>query len=72
MSSILHLRALWLDSEFEYASTMRKISLVFIKRYSWQYIFSSRITNYGIHIKYRQRMLEAIKNPEKFTYVKNF
>lgn len=55
--SIKELRALWLDSEFEYARAFREISNLFLRKASFKYIFGSRIADFVGHLKYRRRMI---------------
>ena len=63
LNNIASLRSLWLDDDFRFAKVTRIISENWMKRGSLQYIFSSRISNYRDHVKYRKRMLEALNKP---------
>jgi hypothetical protein len=72
LNSIADLRSLWLDGENLFAKPIRILSLIFLKRYSLTYIFNSRVTNFQGHIKYRYRMIEALRNPNNFTSIKVF
>jgi len=63
LNSIAELRNLWTDSNFCYAREMRTLSIYFLKKASLSYIFGSRISHHEGHIKYRRRLIEAIKNP---------
>lgn len=48
----------------------QKISEVFIKYFSVNWIFTARIAHKLVYLKYRGKMLRRIQNPELFTYVK--
>ena len=50
---------MWLD--YDNAKSMRVLSNLFLRKYALSYIFNSRICNFGSHIKYRYRLMEAIK-----------
>jgi len=39
---------------------MRVITSVFLRQHALSYIFDSRICTYSSHIKYRQRLCEAV------------
>jgi hypothetical protein len=51
---------------------MRIISGLFLRKYALSYIFSSRICTFNSHIKYRQRLYEAISSPEEFRHIKDY
>lgn len=72
INSIADLRALWLEAENRFAEPTRILSLIFLKKHSLPYIFHSRVTNYEGHIKYRYRLMEALKDPQNFTSIKSF
>lgn len=70
INTIADLRNLWID--YKYAKEMRLLSNLFLRKYSLNYIFNSRICNYGSHIKYRYRLCEAIKEPKAFKHIKDY
>jgi hypothetical protein len=70
INTIADLRRLWV--EHKYAKCMRIISNLFLRKYSYSYIFNSRICNFSSHIKYRHRICEAIKNPRAFRHIKDY
>ena len=76
--SIAGLRALLLvqDDDDEnsraYKKIFREISIVFIKFFSVNWIFSGKLLNKIAHLKCRFKMLRRIKDPENFTYLKGF
>lgn len=72
INSIAELRSLWVEEESPYACLTRKLSVHFLKRSSLKYIFKSRITNYGGHVKYRNRLIDVLRNPHEFKSMKIF
>jgi len=48
----------------------QEISIIFIKFFSVNWIFDSKVGNKIAHVKSRFKMLRRIKNPEYFTYLK--
>lgn len=51
---------------------MRVITYEFLRKHALSYIFDSRICTYGSHIKYRQRLCEAVASPEEFKHIKDY
>lgn len=37
--------------------------MYFLKRFSLEYIFGSRISNHDGHIKYRKRLIDVLRTP---------
>lgn len=76
--SIAGLRNLLLVLEEDDAQTaafkkiFQEISIIFIKYFSVNWIFSGKLLNKIAHLKCRFKMLRRIKNPENFTYLKGF
>jgi hypothetical protein len=70
INTILDLRRLWTHEI--YGKCLRIISNLFFRRHALDYIFNSRISNYASHIKYRQTLWKAIRNPEDFNRIKEF
>ena len=54
-----------------YKQVLQKMSIVFIKCFSVNWIFSSRLKNKTAHLKSRFKMLRRVKDPEHFTYLKS-
>lgn len=50
----------------------KAISEIFIKFFSVNWIFNSKINDKTLHLKYRFKILRRIRNPEHFTYLENF
>ena len=61
INTISELRELW--SDFPYAKEIRKLSNLFLRKHGVKHIFNSRISCFPTHIKYRNRLIEALKNP---------
>ncbi len=70
INTIADLRNLW--SKYKYAKCMRVITSVFLRKHALSYIFDSRICTYSSHIKYRQRLCEAVESPEEFKHIKDY
>lgn len=78
INSIVTLRALLLITEQDNVQTVafkevfRDICETFVKLFSVNWIFSSKLSDKMIHLKYRFKILRRIRNPELFTYLENF
>jgi hypothetical protein len=48
----------------------KHVSVIFIKYFSVNWIFSGRLTYKLSHLRYRNKMLRRVENPELFTYLK--
>lgn len=68
INTIADLRRLWTDPLL--GKCMRVISNIFFRRYALNYIFNSRISNFSSHVKYRQSLWQALRNPESFNRIK--
>ena len=69
INTIRDIRDLWTKSKF--AKEFRIISNLFLRKYAFEYIFNSRITNYSSHIKYRHKLREAVESPDTFICIKD-
>ncbi len=45
---------------------------LFLRKYSFGYIFNSKIESIDAHVKYRCKLLKGISNPESFQFIKGF
>jgi len=52
--------------------TFQKISEIFLKYFSVNWIFSSKVSDKLAHLKYRFKMLRRIQNPSYFGYLQDF
>lgn len=58
------------DKVAAFKRIFRETAEVFIKYFSVNWIFSGRMMNKKVHLKFRFKMLRRIMNPELFTYLK--
>jgi len=77
VDSIDSLRWLLLPSSKEdeetacYKRVFQKISEIFLKFFSLNWIYSGRLTHKETHLSFRRKMLRRVKNPVLFTYLRN-
>ncbi len=50
----------------------KKICEIFLKFFSVNWIYNSKISDKMMHMKYRFKMLRRVRNPEFFTYLEGF
>jgi hypothetical protein len=50
----------------------KRIGEIFIKFYSVNWIFNGRLNYKDAHLKFRNRMLRRLKNPDSFNHIKSF
>ena len=50
----------------------KNISVIFLKFFSVNWLFSSKIGDKAAHLKYRLRLLRRVQNPKFFTYLEDF
>jgi len=50
----------------------KEVSVIFIKYFSVNWIFSGKLCDKMTHLKYRFKILRRIRSPEHFTYLKGF
>jgi len=78
ITSIKNLRELLLvrweedDTVSTFKRVFKEICVVFVKFFSVNWIYSSKINDKVTHVKYRFKILRRIRNPELFTYLENF
>ncbi len=61
INTIADLRNLWLNNK--YSREIRIMSNYFLRRHGTAYVFNSRITSRDIHLKHKNRLIDAIKAP---------
>ncbi|CAK86735.1 unnamed protein product (macronuclear) [Paramecium tetraurelia] len=73
MTNIKQLRDLWVDGgkNPDFNRVFRIISQYFLKNQSVAYVYNSRISNTAWHLKYRQNLLRALKEPDNFKFIKD-
>jgi len=55
-----------------FKKAFKKVCLVFLKFFSVNWIFHSKISDKMMHLKYRGKMLRRVQAPEYFTYLEGF
>ena len=70
LNTILQLREMWTEGPFSKA--LRIITMEYLRKHSFSYIFNSRVENFHKHIKYRYKIIESVAHPETFTCMKEF
>ena len=72
MSSILHLRCLWLDEENKFAKAYRILSDIYMRKHSLAYIFMSKVKYIDRHLKYGKKVRKGLSDPKNFTSLKDY
>ena len=78
VNCIKQLRELLLGDTKDPAETIRfkelfkDISVVFLKFFSVNWLYSSKIGDKVAHLKYRLKLLRRVQNPEFFTHLEEF
>jgi len=76
IDGLLHFRSIILVNKNDGPEVIRAkrafvgVSEVFIKYFSVNWIYNSRVFHKEAHLKFRFKVLRRIKNPELFTYLK--
>jgi hypothetical protein len=60
------------SEEVSYKEIFKKIAEIFIKYFSVNWIFSSKLTYKQAHLDFRFKLLRRLRNPELFTYMTSF
>lgn len=69
MRKIGDLKGLWV-SEARFSREVRIISVYFLRRHAFNWIFNSRVVDFNCHLKYRKALLKLIQKPEEFMNLK--
>jgi len=78
ITSIRRLRELLLITEEDaelvcgYKNVFKALSMVFLKSFSVNWIYASKVSDKLTHVKYRFKMMRRVENPEYFTYLEDF
>jgi len=59
------------EDTVKYKRVFQKISEIFLKFFSLNWIYSGRLTHKETHLSFRRKMLRRVKNPVLFTYLRN-
>jgi len=60
------------EGDLKFKIAFQKICIVFLKFFVANWLYSSKIAEKNIHLKYRFKILRRVKNPQYFTYLKDF
>jgi len=60
------------EEDFILRKVFQEISIVFLKFFSVNWLYSSKIAEKTQHLKYRFKILRRVQNPRYFTYLKDF
>ena len=55
-----------------YKKVFKEVCEIFVKCFSVNWIFNSKVSDKLTHLKYRFKVLRRIRRPECFTYIENF
>lgn len=58
------------NEEIIYKQLFKETSIIFLKYFCVNWIYSGRLLHKNAHLKFRFRMLRRVQNPEHFTYLK--
>ena len=58
------------EEELTYKRIFQQISIIFLKYFAANWIYSGKLMHKNAHLKFRFKMLRRIQNPEFFTYLK--
>ena len=53
-----------------YKAIFQELSIIFLKYFAVNWIYSGKLMHKNAHLKFRFKMLRRIQNPEYFTYLK--
>lgn len=70
LTTVMGFRKVWTD--YKYSECMRVVSHIFLRKGALGYIFNSKVANVQTHIKYRNKFLEALRNPASFDHIKDY
>jgi len=60
------------DQVIKLKNMFRAISEIFVKFFSVNWIYNSKVSDKRLHLKYRYKILRRVRSPEHFTYLENF
>jgi len=78
VTSIRRLRDMLVVSEQDgelvagYKRVFKAIGIIFIRDFTVNWVYNSKIADKLTHLKYRFKMLRRVQNPEFFTYLEDF
>jgi len=60
------------EEKLELKTAFQKICIIFLKFFVANWLYGSKICEKVAHLKYRFKILRRVKNPQYFTYLKDF
>ena len=57
------------EEDVMFKTIFKEVSIIFMKYFSVNWIYSGKLVHKNAHLKFRFKMLRRIKNPEFFTYL---
>jgi len=60
------------EEDLEVKVAFQKICIVFLKFFVANWLYSSKIAEKVVHLQYRFKILRRVRNPQYFTYLKDF
>ena len=70
INTIRDIRCMWTHGVF--GKAIRILSYQFLRKHALSYIFNSRVKNHSTHVKYRNKLMDGLRNPECFNNIKDF
>ncbi len=59
-------------SDYRHRVVFQEITIIFLKFFCVNWLFNSKIDGKLLHLNYRFKMLRRVRDPENFTYLKEF
>jgi len=60
------------EEELNLKKVFQEICIIFLKFFCVNWLYSSKISEKVAHLKYRFKIMRRVKNPQYFTYLKDF
>jgi len=60
------------EEDLKFKIAFQKICIVFLKFFVTNWLYGSKIAEKVTHLKYRFKIMRRVKNPQYFTYLKDF
>jgi len=60
------------EEELKLKKVFQEICIIFLKFFCVNWLYSSKISEKVAHLKYRFKLMRRVKNPQYFTYLKDF
>jgi len=60
------------EEELNLKKVFQEICIIFLKFFCVNWLYNSKISEKIAHLKYRFKLLRRVRNPQYFTYLKDF